>query len=1170
MTVHIASIVQTPYLVEDDGRLLSETRLAIVNDGDPVEAWAEVAVAGRKPVLQPLGRLAGTGEVTVRVPELTEEREEVGFALLDAAERGTVLAHQEAVQQRIRHWSVYVVHDTHVDIGYTHHQDELRMRIWPEQIDDALRAIDETAGWADDDRFRLQLESSYLLYGSWLDARDADQTGRLVEALQSTRLGYSASVANSSTEAMGTEELVRYYYYSSRYLPDRLGAGSTGVVMVRDNPSLSWSNIDIFDDIGLRYLYLGFNLNSRTPMVITDAYPRLLVIEGRRPDRSVIAFDGPLYNLDEMEFVPNGDEGTEPELQVTVDAVASTIMSKFQTERYVGDAVVTNATQYWDNGALYPEVRHRIRAMNSRTDADGRPYVWPRFVNSNMRDFFDHVASGESANRIPRYRGTIENWWNYGIPADAWAAGRQRRGQNELPPAETLATLASVLHGVPYPADALRAAWDSLMLYDEHSFGGRMDGLGSVSDHHVWKRNHAIAPGNTAADLTADAVRELTSSTGGSTARISVVNSLAWTRTGAVRVAVPEDTEEFVLVDVADGSEVAYERNGALATFVARDVPGLGYRTYELRAGFPSDPEPSIGATGRVVENAYFRVELDARGGIASILDKSAGGRELVDHDAPWAANEFLYLISDVDRFDVRSEHRVEETRLTASNSPVRSSLTSVGECEGTRWISRTVTLYADLPVIEIHNEVHKAAAPPLPGGQPGAVLDEEGFFTFPFRVPDFVLRSEMPSGDVRPHVTSDIDDPATEQFYTSSTDFYTVNRWIDATSESAGYGVSLYPYQAPVVQYGSRRSLLYDIDYNTPTPWVMSYVYCNKWCTNFIESQPGPATFDYRIRSHTGSDWRAGRADRHGLESVTPLVGRYFAGDGSAMDEPVGQWLGLDADGVHLTTAKLAEPNGDGFVVRLVEMLGHDTLARLDLSRFGPVSVVQTSLVEDDRHPVDVVDGVVAVDVPAYGWTTLRIVTECPVPVVEGVRAATVGTDGTVVTWSAVPEATCYEVFRAPAGGPGGRVHVATVSEPALIDRQVRAGGGAYEYSVRVVGRGAKGAFSEPVVAREGDLPVLPVAGKPRRLRADYTSSDRISLSWLPPQSRALLAGYRIYRDGELLIEHPAMLTSHLDAELAEGRRYAYCVTAFDVTGRESEESNAVFAVSEVKPPVA
>ena len=84
--------------------------------------------------------------------------------------------------------------------------------------------------------------------------------------------------------------------------------------------------------------------------------------------------------------------------------------------------------------------------------------------------------------------------------------------------------------------------------------------------------------------------------------------------------------------------------------------------------------------------------------------------------------------------------------------------MTADGATTGLDGLRRKVILYDSLPRIDFINDAIK--------GQQIANV-EMGYFAFPLKVDNFMLRHEMPTGDMRPGVNPDIDDPANEQYYT-------------------------------------------------------------------------------------------------------------------------------------------------------------------------------------------------------------------------------------------------------------------------------------------------------------------------------------------------------------------------------------------------------------------
>jgi len=1145
--VSIVDVVQTPWIVDDGGVLKSETKLVIEKGNDAgADAWVKIAVEGKAPYMQPIGALAeGRNEVSVYVAELEQDGDEVAFELyFNGQGQGAPHASLTVEQRKVRHWKVYVAHDMHLDIGYTHGQEELLNDIWPGYLDDALDAIEETEGREPNDRFTYPIEASYMLHDSAWNAKDADWFETVKARLREGTLTYPSNYVNTVYGGLGTEELARMQYYSERHLQDKLGVASNKVLYMSDSPGMSWAAIDAFAASGVRYAMLRQNPYPLEP------YPELFYYEGLNPDNRILTYNYGHYATDEFEF--RSSDPLVPDRNITEN-----LMSYHRSD-YPYDAVIADFTTPYDNQGITEAVKDNVAYLNSKTDARGRNYVYPQFVSSTVDDFFAYVSE-RYGDDIPVFQGTMEDWWNYGVSSTSYETALNKENHDKLPAAELYATLANLLvDGAKYPAGELADAYRNMILYDEHTWGNEIP---QPDDQWRWKRNTAIA-GDTAANTILDrSLAALSSQIAASGKSVVVYNALGWERSDVVAMSGDGFPDTFRLIDQGTGEPVKYQKadDGSIV-FVASGVPGLGYKTFAIEES-ASEPqfESSIVATDDTLENRFYKITFDDTGAISSIVDKRHGNREMVDPASPYRMNEFVYFTTKKMSHDVYTEHTVPKAKLSGVAGPVLGTMTAEGASIGVKDMRRQVILYEDLPRIDIVNDVVKEDAPSY------ATQDEEAFFTFPLHVPNFMLRHEMPSGDMRPYVRTDITHPDNEQFLSSSTAYYTVNRWIDA-SDQADYGITFSPITNPIVQYGERRSALGPWDYNTEHPWIYSFVFNNKWHVNFQKTQPGPVTFRYSIASHAGGDWESGRADTFGMGVNNSLRGVMIreAQPAGTLPASEGQFIPLDRDNVVLTTAKPAEANGEGIILRFNETLGEDTTVTVDLHRFAPAQAVRTDMVENDIEPLELKEGrFVTFDIEGHDWATIRVIRGQPPERVQGVSAVSNAT-GTHVTWNELADARLshYEVFRGTSADfvPGPGHYIASTTMNGYYDDQVDSDMERdYFYRVRAVKSGAKGEFSESARASEGVIADAEASSIPEALDAFAQSHSRVSLSWLPSSDRVQVNGYKIYRDGEAIADLKANFSSYLDTGLQGGRTYSYTVAAYDVFGNESAPSGAV-----------
>jgi hypothetical protein len=222
----ITGAKQKPWIIRDGDALKSETELAIhVAQGPAFDAWVKITVAGKKDYMESLGNLpAGTSAKMVHVLELDKDGDNVTFALYDNAEgAGAALSTQTYAQKKIRHWRLYVGHNSHLDIGYTDYQEVLKDKKWPGFWDQALLTdMPNSDAWSDDSKVRLEVEGVYQLDTS-LRVRNADWFETLRTRLAQGRFAYGAAFANNAHSNWGAEELARFFRQRLRRTADETG-----------------------------------------------------------------------------------------------------------------------------------------------------------------------------------------------------------------------------------------------------------------------------------------------------------------------------------------------------------------------------------------------------------------------------------------------------------------------------------------------------------------------------------------------------------------------------------------------------------------------------------------------------------------------------------------------------------------------------------------------------------------------------------------------------------------------------------------------------------------------------------------------------------------------------------------------------------------------------------
>jgi len=275
------------------------------------------------------------------------------------------------------------------------------------------------------------------------------------------------------------------------------------------------------------------------------------------------------------------------------------------------------------------------RAWNAR-------YVWPRLQSAIPRDFFDAVRA-EMATRGRRFSPQTRDMNPIYSGKDVSfidTKQAQRLAENTLLSAEKFATVASQL-GARFPSEATDKAWRQLL------YGAHHDGItGSESDQVYldlmggWREAAELA--QSALDDALDHLGARIDTVGDGRA-VTVFNPLSWPRTDVVHVGLAEPADLLSLVDDT-GAHVPVVVEAGRLSFIATDVPAVGYRTYRLLGEAAHGSADDVGwrvIDGQAIENETYAARVDPRrgGAVVSLVDKETD-KEII---APGgAANELV------------------------------------------------------------------------------------------------------------------------------------------------------------------------------------------------------------------------------------------------------------------------------------------------------------------------------------------------------------------------------------------------------------------------------------------------------------------------------------------------------------------------------------------------
>jgi alpha-mannosidase len=957
--ITIGRVTPTVLFVEDGGSERQLIDVSVNNSGDQVRATFTAEANGQRVAT---GANVPPGVSTQRIkapPSPNPGPVPLTITVDPGAERfETQLPYQ-------RRWEYHLAPLSHLDIGYTDVQPVVQDK-QNEILDQAVAYCGETADYPEDSKFRWSIESAWVLE-NYVEERPPGQLQRLVECIKSGQIEVSGSYVNNLHDLTSTEQLVRQVYPGARRFEERFGVDVVSA-FENDSPAVTWQYVQALKKAGINNLFVGAN-----PVRAPQAHDKPALFWWEAPDgsrlltwyASAIGGESAAAYSEGARIFPNRDA------RLGFDTAVNNIDRRLRAVAQAGyehDLYMAIASR-GDN-------REPDRAVADFARRFNKTYSSPKVVVSTPERYFEEVKE-RGTDDLPVNRGDWSDWWVDGAGSSARETDLTRDAQDRLTSAETLGSMATLTA----PSDGSRQgkldeAYRQANLYTEHTWGPSV-ALPYFDDptNPQWeiKKGYAEDADRLSEEALGSALSDLGSRVKNEAPwpAVSVFNGLSWARSDVVEASVREGRLGDRSFRLFDGDEeVPYEllsrsEGEVRVRFVARGVPPLGYKTYALRpaegeGATAESADPALRATEAGLENEFFRVELDPEtGSIESILDKRRN-KELVDQDARYDANQFVYRPNAAGANNyppVRPDRPTSDERewtpasgevRVVSEGPVSATVEVAkdpgegGDVSGVRSITERITLHARVPRVDISNTVDKERVETA----------EEAYYAFPFEVDSPNVNYEVPGAQV---------EFFRDQLPGSALDWQAIGRYADLSNAEGG--VTFSAESAPIVEFGRIRTQEFltrpgrldgkpdgvNADEFLPkSGHVFSYTHNNLWFTNYRIAQEGPVTFDYSIGSH-GGGFDAVRETRFGWGAHAELAAVGVEGSQQGPYAPGAHSLAsVDQPNVVVQAVKRAHDGQPGLTVRLLEVAGKDGRATLRL----PFKVGKATLADATERP--------------------------------------------------------------------------------------------------------------------------------------------------------------------------------------------------------------------------
>ncbi len=644
--------------------------------------------------------------------------------------------------------TVYLVPFSHYDFGFVEPPDAVRER--------AARHIDEVVRVAEENpNFRWTIESVWQV-NEWLKRqkkpssvlpKDKEKIERLMKLIRSGRVALSSAWGSMHTDFMGDEELNRLIYdYTALSKAYDI---KTELAMLNDVPGHPTTMPGVLAGSGMKYMVTGANTFL---MGATDLAPGKVPFYWEGPDggkvltwisqgnRGAYVEAATEFYLDPFSHDPYTDrrpfEMFNPEMIGKTTPIQemelgmTKLLNRYNEGGYKYDAVMVLAAHDFVEPTDVLNLEKAITLWKQHHSEIELKIATPP-------EFFKYIE-GKYGDQIPTFKGEWSGLWSEAKTQSPQVSAAARYIHDHAPAVETMWSALSMTRKFTAPVGNIASIFDLMLTYDEHSGAGnngwpQLNSRKPLEDQNRQYVDLMTRAVNETDQLFDEGVKAISQATRFETPPqpplgtrpLMVYNGLSWKRTDVVRIA-PPDGKRIMSVQTRSGDVVEFDtdENGN-AVFVAKDIPAMGYATFNIRVE-EGKPVPSLRQVrGQTLSFGGHTVLANGDGTIASIKD--AAGRELVNKNGELPFNELLRVegndaskIVYPESAGVRIVHGLQMAEMTITRN-------------SSAFPETRITVYKNIDRMDLQNVLDRDKFPFVGGS---GNWSDAYYFAFPFNVP--------------------------------------------------------------------------------------------------------------------------------------------------------------------------------------------------------------------------------------------------------------------------------------------------------------------------------------------------------------------------------------------------------------------------------------------------
>lgn len=766
-----------------------------------------------------------------------------------------------------RKWTMYILHHSHTDIGYT----DLQERIIYNHIDYIRTAVNTTkeghkAGTVDRN-FKWNCETYYCVE-RFLEEATEEEKQDLYSMIKSNNIGLSATYLNFNDLVdkkilnKRTREMVEHF---------KAQGIDVKVAMNADVNGVSLGTLDVLLDNGIEFLFTNIHTHHGMYPLYQNQKPYYWENkEGKR----LLVFSGEHYNLGNalgliynknINFMTENYFGGNAKQKTHIETLKDNIVTYLESCEENGydysfiPACVSGV--FSDNAPPNTDIIRTITAFN---EAYGDEISLEMVT---IQEFYDKIK--DQVTEAPVYKGDLNDWWANGVASTPYAVKHYKEAQRMYHLCDRLDN-----QGNAGKKELIREAEDNLLLYAEHTWGhsatitNPYDTM--VQNLDIRKTSYA----SKAHEATAKNLNRIAHSRGdklryydlkGKVKAINVSESKGekvvefyievWKYPG-VKVICETSGEEMVtqlsshprgvLISFIDsfeaGEEKIYRFEEAAGKTEAANSR-VAYVGSERVKDIVNNYDPKSYKLPYQIENAYFRIAYEIGKGVTSFYNKTDDLEMLKQGDARFFTP--IYENTEI-RTDVYEERRLLGRNIRGlhakkhignlvevkviENGVIFTTVELIYELEGTFFSSVVIKLYNTLPKLEFKYKIAKNLSTDI----------ESIYLPLTLNNPDAALYIDKSDAVMRPGI---------DQIPGTCMEYYLAdNGLVYETKENT---ILIQTKDAPLIYMGELKHhpiLLCDNKEENNKRDVYSWIMNNTWETNFKMDLSGITEFCYTL----------------------------------------------------------------------------------------------------------------------------------------------------------------------------------------------------------------------------------------------------------------------------------------------------------------------------------